>query len=562
MVECDASKFGLGATLAMRTKGGAKITKVLQFASRSLKPHEKNYSQTELEGLALVWALSLFRPYLLGRHVVVITDCLGLKAIFGGNHDKRTLGRMSRWALRLQEFTYTVEHRPGLQHVHVDLLSRQPHPQTEGPLTEPLYAIALGVAIDPQYLRVVKAALTIKGHPLSGPVQDTSLTLVSLAEVELQDGPHVEGSDFTAQLDTLHQDKIMEELLLNPPDLFRQHYGKDKLAQNVLRKGLGSAPTQAPAFYCSEGGLIRYSGATPGSNKIPIYVPGTLRYAVLTLFHGVPLTGHLGFAKAYSLLRPRFYWPEMARELRRWIGACHCCQRRKPPRNQRHGRSGLMDRLPRPFATLHFDLVGPFEETDRGAVYILTVMCPFTMWPFAIPIPSKDAEEVARGLKTVFSIVGQPELLVSDRAKEFTGKVVTALGQLFHIQHIKTSGYQPQANQIERFRRFLNAALTVYCHKFCLDWDDALDPILFAYRASVSTTTGYSPFFLTYGREATLPCDALMGLEPEGLPMPQYVHRLQQTMVNIYKGVVKTQLRQRQLNQAYRDGREHRLHVE
>ena len=72
-VECDASVHGLGCSLAM-ARSTAGVGKVIQFASRALQKHEKNYSQSELEALCVVWALSLLRPYLLGRKFVVVTD--------------------------------------------------------------------------------------------------------------------------------------------------------------------------------------------------------------------------------------------------------------------------------------------------------------------------------------------------------------------------------------------------------------------------------------------------------------------------------------------------------
>ena len=101
-----------------------------------------------------------------------------------------------------------------------------------------------------------------------------------------------------------------------------------------------------------------------------------------------------------------------------------------------------------------------------------------------------------------------------------------AVCRILKIKHIKTSGYQPQGNCVERFHRFLNAALTIYCHEFRSSWEDALDPILFALRASVSASTGYSPFYLVYGRDAPLPLDSIFGLEHDTTPvsLPAYVY--------------------------------------
>ena len=81
-------------------------------------------------------------------------------------------------------------------------------------------------------------------------------------------------------------------------------------------------------------------------------------------------------------------------------------------------------------------------------------MCPFSQFPFAMSIPNKEAETVARALVVIFSLVGHPKLMVSDRAKEFIGEVMQAVCRIPKIKRLKTSGYQPQGNRVERFHRF------------------------------------------------------------------------------------------------------------
>ena len=96
-------------------------------------------------------------------------------------------------------------------------------------------------------------------------------------------------------------------------------------------------------------------------------------------------------------------------------------------------------------------------------------------------------------------------------------EVMQAVCRTMGIAHIKTSGYQPQGNCVERFHRFLMAALCIHCHEFRHSWDEALPLILYAFRASVSSTTGHSPFYLTYGREAPLPMGAILSLKHRDL---------------------------------------------
>eukprot|EP00794_Sanderia_malayensis_P010577 gene10577-11699_t len=104
----DASDVGIGAVLTQKDKDGAD--KVISFASKAFSSAEKNWTTTEKEAFAVVWALQYFHPYVYGRHVLVFTDHRALQWIKGMKHPN---GKLARWILKLEEYDYAVEHRPG-----------------------------------------------------------------------------------------------------------------------------------------------------------------------------------------------------------------------------------------------------------------------------------------------------------------------------------------------------------------------------------------------------------------------------------------------------------------
>lgn len=119
-VVTDASKIGLGACLMQDNGQGWQP---VAYASKVTSKTEENYGITELECLAVVWAIKLFRPYLYGRRFTIVTDHAALKWLMTSPN---LTGKLHRWALTLQEFDFDVEYRPGSTNVVADALSRAP----------------------------------------------------------------------------------------------------------------------------------------------------------------------------------------------------------------------------------------------------------------------------------------------------------------------------------------------------------------------------------------------------------------------------------------------------
>lgn len=118
----DASQYALGAVLSQVKDG---IERPIAFASRQLNKAEVNYSATEKECLAAIWATRHFRCYLYGRRFKIITDCRPLRWLM----NVRDPGsRLARWNLQLQEYDYEIIHKPGSGHTNADALSRARDP--------------------------------------------------------------------------------------------------------------------------------------------------------------------------------------------------------------------------------------------------------------------------------------------------------------------------------------------------------------------------------------------------------------------------------------------------
>ncbi|GJR50102.1 putative reverse transcriptase domain-containing protein [Tanacetum coccineum] len=115
IVYCDASIKGLGAVLMQREK-------VISYASRQLKIHEKNYTTHDLELGAVVFALKIWRHYLYGTKCTVFTDHKSLQHIL---NQKELNMRQRRWLELLSDYDCDIRYHPGKANVVADALSRK-----------------------------------------------------------------------------------------------------------------------------------------------------------------------------------------------------------------------------------------------------------------------------------------------------------------------------------------------------------------------------------------------------------------------------------------------------
>lgn len=127
IVASDASPYGVGAVMSHLVNG---VEKPVLFASSSLSPAEKNYSQLHREALAIVFAIKKFDRYLYGKEFTIITDHQALCEIF--NPSRKTpavaAARLQRWAIILSMYKYKIVHKAGKKMGNVDGLSRLPLP--------------------------------------------------------------------------------------------------------------------------------------------------------------------------------------------------------------------------------------------------------------------------------------------------------------------------------------------------------------------------------------------------------------------------------------------------
>ena len=167
-----------------------------------------------------------------------------------------------------------------------------------------------------------------------------------------------------------------------------------------------------------------------------------------------------------------------------------------------------------PFSSVVQDLVGPLNTEDGGQKYILTIICRLTRFVETRILPDKTANSVAFGLlEALFARHGFPKVLLSDNGREFDNEIMRTLEQKFNIKRVFTAAYNPQSSGlIEAFNKTLGKNLRLLSNKYS-DWQQWVTMATHAYNTAIHSTTGKTPFFNLYFRDAitTYQAISLMG---------------------------------------------------
>ena len=245
-------------------------------------------------------------------------------------------------------------------------------------------------------------------------------------------------------------------------------------------------------------------------------LPPAYRLEVLRQAHKGFTGGRMGERRTSHNVRRRAYWIGWAADTRRFCRRCpECCSYKRGT----YPRKGQLQKMTveMPWQRLLLvDITGPIPGLVTGThtAYTLTVTDYFTKWADAFPIRNQEATTVARVLvDRVFSYMGMPVQILTDRGFNFESKLFEVLLRRLHIDHVRTTAYKPSTNgQVERFHRTLNSILGKVVSENQRDWDTHVPYAVAAYRATIHECTGYSPNFLMFGHEVRAPLDVVMGL--------------------------------------------------
>lgn len=198
-------------------------------------------------------------------------------------------------------------------------------------------------------------------------------------------------------------------------------------------------------------------------------------------------------------------------DIRTWCEQCYAFQSRKSlvPRHHAPMRTSQAER---PFQCVVVDIL-ELPITSKGNLYVLVVEDYFTKFIKLYAISDQKATTVAECLFGDFILEhGVMETLHTDMGRQFESDVVKHLCRMLGVQKTHTTPYNPKSDgMVERFNRTLIDQLAKTLLSCEGEWDSFLLQVAFAYNTTVHSSKGFTPYFLTHGREARTHVDVVLG---------------------------------------------------
>ena len=239
--------------------------------------------------------------------------------------------------------------------------------------------------------------------------------------------------------------------------------------------------------------------------KERIVLPSRYRRTAIEAAHIA--VGHMAANKTMRRLVERYVWPGLRCDVRQYVRGCPQCILHS--RKAERAPAGTLPVPANPMEVIGIDFIGPFKPPDAaGNQYVLVVVDHLTCWLQAYPLPDQTAKSIIEIMTKHFGQYGYARVVINDRGQGLGSKAWTTFGAQLGIEIHRSSPVHPQSNgKTERANKTLKEILAKLFNNRPEQWADKLPAAVAAYNASVSSTTGYSPFYLLFGRTARVPMD-------------------------------------------------------
>ncbi|KAI3776250.1 hypothetical protein L1987_46023 [Smallanthus sonchifolius] len=459
---CDASDYAVGAVLGQRRENHFHP---IYYASKTLNDTQENYTTTEKELLAVVFAFDKFRSYLVLSKTIVFTDHAALRYLF---QKKDAKPHLIRWILLLSEFDIEIKDKKGAENVVADHLSRLEHPSREEIREE-----AIGDRFPHESIDFIAAEK--EGLPWFSDLANYLTNGYVMKDMNAQ------------QKRKLFRDA--RKYIWDDPNLFR--IGGDRILRRCVRKEEGLD-------------ILRHvhEGLTGGH--------------------------HSAHTTAQKVFDCGFFWPTVVEDAIEFVKTCDACQRTNNISSKNEMPQNPIQVL-EIFDVWGIDFMGPFPSSSGNRYILVAIdYVSKWVEAQALPTnDARAVVRFLKKLFTRFGI--PKAIISDRGTHFCNAVMEKALERYGVTHHLSTAYHPQTNGQVENANRGVKRILEKTVGKSRKDWSDKIDDALWVFRTAYKTPLGTTPFMIVYGKACHLPVElehrALWALKTVNLDLTQAARR-------------------------------------
>ena len=424
-----------------------------------------------------------FHEYLYGGNFEVFTDNNHLTYVL-------TTAKLDatgqRWIANLANYNFQIFYRSGKSNIDADALSRIPWEviQTDHEQTGP----------------IVKSLLLHK--PASVRVPHLPNAVIPVRELIVR-------TDYQLSKTQWKEEQSADPVIKQIIDLIRNKELDTHNCRSTDPSDLKGFVRLRKDLFLDNGLLYRKAYFKATNRQVHQFVmPTQFRKRIVTVCHED--YGHLGMDRVLILLQEQYFWSKMSDDVRKYIRQCDRCMRFKKKKEQ---TKLFPITATNPLELIHLDFLSIGGKEDKMK-NVLVVTDHFTRYAQCYVTKNQTVLTVANELvNKYFTNFGWPDKIHTDRGTSFKNELFHSICQMAKIRKLRTGSYRPQTNgQCERFNQTLLNMLGTLPNDAKKWWQDWVPTLTHTYNCTTSKTTGFSPYYLIYGRQPKLPIDIEYGV--------------------------------------------------